>query len=173
MRRGGATATARSSHCIGRSMVMMPRNAYETSGRSRTHGRKRPGSPTTWSGTPWWPSRIRRARWQRGSPGPAAAATKVRYRVLAFTGLRHSELMRYRPKHRNRTTQTLLVYSGKGTSMPTVLPLTRPASASLFTDPLGDRLVRLDVDPPARRRLCRVVRLGFLQRDVEERAQAQ
>ena len=37
----------------------------------------------------------------------------------------------------------------------------------------GDGLGRLDIDPPARARQCRVVRRGFLQRDVKERARAQ
>ena len=50
----------------------------------------------------------------KGKPRAAASAAKVRCRVLAFTGLRPSELMRYRPQHWNQTTQTLVVYTGKG-----------------------------------------------------------
>ena len=44
----------------------------------------------------------------KGKPRAATSAPKVRCRVLAFTGLRPSELMRYRPEHWNRTVQTLV-----------------------------------------------------------------
>ena len=42
----------------------------------------------------------------KGKLGAAASAAKVRSRVLAFTGPRPSELMRYRPEHWKRATQT-------------------------------------------------------------------
>ena len=66
----------------------------------------------------------------KGKPRAAASAAKVRCRVLAFTGLRPSELMRYRPEHWNRTTQTLVVYTGKGGRTRTI-PLSRPAAEAL------------------------------------------
>ncbi len=50
----------------------------------------------------------------QGKPRAATSAAKVRCRVLAFTGLRPNELMRYLPEHWHRTTQTLVVYTGKG-----------------------------------------------------------
>ena len=66
----------------------------------------------------------------KGKPRAAASAAKVRCRVLAFTGLRPSELMRYRPEHWNRTTQTLVVYTGKGGRTRTI-PLSLPAAEAL------------------------------------------
>ena len=66
----------------------------------------------------------------KGKPKAAASAAKVRCRVLAFTGLRPSELMRYRPEHWNRTTQTLVVYTGKGGRTRTI-PLSTPAAEAL------------------------------------------
>ena len=66
----------------------------------------------------------------KGKPRMAASAAKVRCRVLAFTGLRPSELMRYRPEHWNRTTQTLVVYTGKGGRTRTI-PLSTPATQAL------------------------------------------
>ena len=61
----------------------------------------------------------------KGKPRASASAAKARCRVLAFTGLRPGELMRYRPEHWNRTTQTLVVYTGKGGRTRTI-----PLSAS-------------------------------------------
>ncbi len=66
----------------------------------------------------------------KGKPRAAASAAKVRCRVLAFTGLRPSELMRYRPEHWNRSTQTLVVYTGKGGRTRTI-PLSTPAAEAL------------------------------------------
>ena len=66
----------------------------------------------------------------KGNPRAAASAAKVRCRVLAFTGLRPSELMRYRPEHWNRSTQTLVVYTGKGGRTRTI-PLSAPAAEAL------------------------------------------
>ena len=50
--------------------------------------------------------------------------------MLAFTGLRPSELMRYRPEHWDRTTQTLVVLTGKGGCTRTI-PLSAPAAEAL------------------------------------------
>ncbi len=66
----------------------------------------------------------------KGKPRAAASAAKVRCRVLAFTGLRPSELMRYRPEHWDRTAQTLVVYTGKGGRTRTI-PLSAPAAEAL------------------------------------------
>ena len=66
----------------------------------------------------------------KGKPRAAASAAKARCRVLAFTGLRPSELMRYRPEHWNRTAQTLVVYTGKGGRTRTI-PLSAPAAEAL------------------------------------------
>ena len=55
-------------------------------------------------------------------PRAAVSAAKVRCRVLPFTGVRPSELMRYRSEHWNRTTQTLVVYTGKGGRTRTIPP---------------------------------------------------
>ena len=67
----------------------------------------------------------------KGKPRAATFAAKVRYRVLAFTGLlRPSELMRYRPEHWNRTAQTLVVYTEKGGRTRTI-PLSTPAAEAL------------------------------------------
>lgn len=66
----------------------------------------------------------------KGKPRAAASAAKVRCRILAFTGLRPSELMRYRPEHWDRTTQTLVVYTGKGGRTRTI-PLNAPAAEAL------------------------------------------
>ena len=66
----------------------------------------------------------------KGKPRVGASAAKVRCRVLAFTGLRPSELMRYRPEHWDRTTQTLVVYTGKGGRTRTI-PLSAPAVEAL------------------------------------------
>ena len=66
----------------------------------------------------------------KGKPRAGASAAKVRCRVLAFTGLRPSELMRYRPEHWDRTTQTLVVYTGKGGRTRTI-PLSAPAVEAL------------------------------------------
>ena len=65
-----------------------------------------------------------------GRPRAAASAAKVRCRVLAFTGLRPSELMRYRPEHWDRTTQTLVVLTAKGGRTRTI-PLSAPAAEAL------------------------------------------
>ena len=67
---------------------------------------------------------------RKGKPRAPASAAKVRCRVLAFTGLRPSELMRYRPEHWDRPTQTLVVYTGKGGHSRTT-PLSAPAAAPL------------------------------------------
>ena len=66
----------------------------------------------------------------KGKPRAAASAAKARCRVLAFTGLRPSELMRYRPDHWNRTTQTLVVHTTKGGRTRTI-PLSAPAAEAL------------------------------------------
>ena len=66
----------------------------------------------------------------KGKPRAATSAAKVRCRVLAFTGLRPSELMRYRPEHWNRTMQTLVVYTEKGGRTRTI-PLSAPAPEAL------------------------------------------
>jgi len=66
----------------------------------------------------------------KGQPRATSSAAKVRCRVLAFTGLRPSELMRYRPKHWDRTKQTLVVYTGKGGD-PRTIPLSAPAMEAL------------------------------------------
>ena len=66
----------------------------------------------------------------KGKPRAAASAAKVRCRVLGFTGLRPSDLMRYRPEHWNRTTQTLVVYTGKGGRTRTI-PLSAPTAEAL------------------------------------------
>lgn len=66
----------------------------------------------------------------KGKARAAASAAKVRCRVLASTRLRPSELMRYRPEHWNRTTQTLVVYTGKGGRTRTI-PLSAPAAEAL------------------------------------------
>ena len=66
----------------------------------------------------------------KGRPRAGGSAAKVRCRVLAFTGLRPSELMRYRPEHWDRATQTLIVYTGKGGRTRTI-PLSAPAAEAL------------------------------------------
>ena len=66
----------------------------------------------------------------KGKRRTAASAAKARCRVLAFTGLRPKELMRYRPEHWNRTTQSLVVYTGKGGRTWTI-PLSAPAAEGL------------------------------------------
>ena len=73
----------------------------------------------------------------RGKPRATPSAAKVRCRVLAFTGLRPSELMRYRPEHWNRTTQTLVVYTGKGGRTRTI-PLSAPAAEALADLQVGE-----------------------------------
>ena len=50
----------------------------------------------------------------KGRPRVDGSAAKARCRVLAFTGMRPSELMRYRPEHWDRARQTLVVFTGKG-----------------------------------------------------------
>ncbi len=66
----------------------------------------------------------------KGRPRVNGSAAKARCRVLAFTGMRPSELMRYRPDHLDRTTQTLVVLTGKGGRTRTI-PLSRPAVEAL------------------------------------------
>ena len=66
----------------------------------------------------------------KAKPRAAASAAKVRCHVLAFTGLRPSELMRYRPEHWNRSTHTLVVYTRKGGRTRTI-PLSAPAADAL------------------------------------------
>ena len=66
----------------------------------------------------------------KGRPRAGGSAAKVRCRVLAFTGLRPSELMRYRPEHWDRATQTLIVCTGKGGRTRTI-PLSAPAAEAL------------------------------------------
>ena len=66
----------------------------------------------------------------KGKPRTAASAAKVRCRVLAFTGLRPSELMRYRPEHWNRSTRTLVVCKGNGGRTRTI-PLSSSAAEAL------------------------------------------
>ena len=60
-------------------------------------------------------------------PRAAAFAAKPPCRVLVFTGLRPGELMRYCSEHWNRTTQTLVVYIGRGGRTRTI-PLRAPES---------------------------------------------
>ena len=66
----------------------------------------------------------------KGRPRVDGSAAKARCRVLAFTGMRPSELMRYRPEHLDRTTQTLVVLTGKGGRTRTI-PLSTPAVEAL------------------------------------------
>ena len=66
----------------------------------------------------------------KGKPRATASAAKVRWRVLAFTGLRPSEPLRYKPEHWDRTTQALVVYTGKGGRARTI-PLSPPAAEAL------------------------------------------
>ena len=61
---------------------------------------------------------------------PVASAAKVCCLVLAFTGLRPSKLMCYRPEHWDRTTQTLVVLTAKGGRTRTI-PLRAPAAEAL------------------------------------------
>ncbi len=66
----------------------------------------------------------------KGRPRIHGSAAKARCRVLAFTGMRPSELMRYRPEHWDRKTQTLVVFTGKGGRTRTI-PLSAPAVEAL------------------------------------------
>ena len=66
----------------------------------------------------------------KGRPRVDGSAAKARCRVVAFTGMRPSELMRYRPEHLARATQTLVVLTGKGGRTRTI-PLSAPAVAAL------------------------------------------
>ena len=66
----------------------------------------------------------------KGRPRVDGSAAKARCRVLAFTGMRPSELMRYRPEHWDRKTQTLVVFTGKGGRTRTI-PLSSPAVEAL------------------------------------------
>ena len=66
----------------------------------------------------------------KGRPRVDGSAAKARCRVLAFTGMRPSELMRYRPEHLDRATQTLVVLTGKGGRTRTI-PLSAPAVEAL------------------------------------------
>ena len=66
----------------------------------------------------------------KGCPRANGSAAKVRCRVLAYTGMRPSELMRFRPEHWDRTTQTLVVFTGKGGRTRTI-PLNTPAAEAL------------------------------------------
>ena len=66
----------------------------------------------------------------KGRPCTDGSAAKVRCRVLAYTGMRPSELMRYRPEHWDRTTDTLVVFTGKGGRTRTI-PLSTPAAEAL------------------------------------------
>lgn len=73
----------------------------------------------------------------KGKPRAAASAAKIRCRVLAYTGLRPSELMRYLPKHWNRTDQTLVVHTGKGGRTRTIPLNARAAEALADLEALG------------------------------------
>ena len=66
----------------------------------------------------------------KGRPRLNASAAKARCRVLAFTGMRPSELMRYRPEHLDRATRSLVVLTGKGGRTRTI-PLSAPAVEAL------------------------------------------
>ena len=66
----------------------------------------------------------------KGRPRVDGSAAKARCRVLAFTGMRPSELMRYRPEHWDRKIQTLVVFTGKGGRTRTI-PLSTPAVEAL------------------------------------------
>lgn len=66
----------------------------------------------------------------KGRPRVDGSAAKARCRVLAFTGMRPSELMRYRPEHLDRATQTLVVLTGKG-GRTRAIPLSAPAVEAL------------------------------------------
>lgn len=65
-----------------------------------------------------------------GRPRAAGSKAKVRCRVMAFTGMRPSEIMRYRPEHWNRTDHLLTVLTGKGGRTRTI-PLTLDGEAAL------------------------------------------
>ena len=66
----------------------------------------------------------------RGQSRINVSKAKVRCRVLAWTGMRHSELMRYRPEHWNRVEHTLTVLTGKKGRTRTI-PLTEDGEAAL------------------------------------------
>ena len=66
----------------------------------------------------------------KGKPRAVASAAKVRCRVLSFIGLVPNELMRFHPEHWNRTTRTLVVYTGKGGRTRTI-PLSAPVAEAL------------------------------------------
>ena len=60
---------------------------------------------------------------RKGQPRAAGSKAKVRCRLMAFTGMRPSEIMRYRPEHWNRVDRVLTVLTGKGGRTRTI-PLT-------------------------------------------------
>ena len=67
----------------------------------------------------------------KGRLRAAGSKAKVRCRVMAFTGMRPSEIMRYRPEHWNRTNHVLTVLTGKGGRTRTI-PLTPEGEAALY-----------------------------------------
>ena len=71
----------------------------------------------------------------------AAGGCFRRCRVLAFTRLRPSELIRYRPGSWNRTAQTLVGYTGKGGRTPT-MPCRAPAAEALADPAPGTTAAR-------------------------------
>lgn len=67
---------------------------------------------------------------RKGQPRAAGSKAKVRCRLMAFTGMRPSEIMRYRPEHWNRVDRVLTVLTGKGGRTRTI-PLTAEGEAAL------------------------------------------
>ena len=65
-----------------------------------------------------------------GQPRVAGSKAKARCRLMAFTGMRPSEIMRYQPKHWNRASHTLTVLTGKGGRTRTI-PLTTAGEEAL------------------------------------------
>jgi integrase len=55
---------------------------------------------------------------------------KARLRVIAYTGMRHSELKRFRPEDWNREQHSLVIRTGKG-GLPRTIPLVTEAEAAL------------------------------------------
>ena len=65
-------------------------------------------------------------------PRAAGSKAKARCRVIAFTGMRPSEIMRYRPEHWDRAAHRLTVLTSKGGKTRTI-PLTADGEAALQT----------------------------------------
>ena len=66
----------------------------------------------------------------KGQSREAGSKAKARCRVLAYTGMRPSELKRYRPEHWNRAEHTLIVLTGKKGKYRTI-PVTEDAEIAL------------------------------------------